>query len=294
MGGPRMSSCSPPQANSTAPTTNAASPAAACGSAAPVCESSPDSGVTAGNPRSSPAGARSATSLTRRAPTASRLSTRDYIFTSDQGLIAARGCRPRGWLGYGPGAKTSRWCGDGQRRRRDRGRNGALHPRRPSRRRHVLDAGAQAGDAQLPRVQQAAVRYTWDGERPTACWNGPIRSTRSPATRNHPRKVRKRLMSQALSGRVALITGAARGQGRAHAVRLSADGADVIAVDLAGPLPPSVPYDSPTPADLAETAALVSANGRRGHHRGGRHPGPRRAPGHRRSCGRRTGPPGVW
>jgi NAD(P)-dependent dehydrogenase (short-subunit alcohol dehydrogenase family) len=70
-------------------------------------------------------------------------------------------------------------------------------------------------------------------------------------------------MSQALSGRVALITGAARGQGRAHAVRLSAEGADVIAVDLAGPLPPSVPYDSPTPADLAETAALVSANGRR-------------------------------
>ena len=60
-----------------------------------------------------------------------------------------------------------------------------------------------------------------------------------------------------------MITGAARGQGRAHAVRLSAEGADVIAVDLAGSLPPSVPYDSPTPADLAETAQLVTANGRR-------------------------------
>jgi SDR family mycofactocin-dependent oxidoreductase len=70
-------------------------------------------------------------------------------------------------------------------------------------------------------------------------------------------------MGQSLSGRVALITGAARGQGRAHAVRLSAEGADVIAVDLAGPLPSSVPYDSPTPADLAETARLVSTNGRR-------------------------------
>jgi SDR family mycofactocin-dependent oxidoreductase len=70
-------------------------------------------------------------------------------------------------------------------------------------------------------------------------------------------------MSQALSGRVALITGAARGQGRAHAVRLSAEGADIIAVDLAGPLPSSVPYDSPTPGDLTETAELVSANGRR-------------------------------
>jgi NAD(P)-dependent dehydrogenase (short-subunit alcohol dehydrogenase family) len=70
-------------------------------------------------------------------------------------------------------------------------------------------------------------------------------------------------MSQSLSGRVALITGAARGQGRAHAVRLSAEGADVIALDIAGPLPSSVPYDSPTPDDLAETARLVRANGRR-------------------------------
>ncbi|OBI46675.1 mycofactocin-coupled SDR family oxidoreductase [Mycobacterium colombiense] len=70
-------------------------------------------------------------------------------------------------------------------------------------------------------------------------------------------------MNQSLSGKVALITGAARGQGRAHAVRLAAEGADVIAVDIAGPLPPSVPYDSPTLDDLAETARLVSANGRK-------------------------------
>jgi SDR family mycofactocin-dependent oxidoreductase len=70
-------------------------------------------------------------------------------------------------------------------------------------------------------------------------------------------------MSQPLSGRVALITGAARGQGRAHAVRLSAEGADIVALDLAGPLPPSVPYESPTSEDLTETARLVSANGRR-------------------------------
>jgi NAD(P)-dependent dehydrogenase (short-subunit alcohol dehydrogenase family) len=62
---------------------------------------------------------------------------------------------------------------------------------------------------------------------------------------------------------VALITGAARGQGRAHAVRLSAEGADIIALDIAGPLPTSVPYESPTRDDLAETARLVSANGRR-------------------------------
>lgn len=69
-----------------------------------------------------------------------------------------------------------------------------------------------------------------------------------------------------LHGTVALVTGAARGQGRAHAVRLAAEGADIIAVDIAGPLPPSVPYDSPTAGDLAETARLVTANGRRVWH----------------------------
>ncbi|WP_157113996.1 mycofactocin-coupled SDR family oxidoreductase [Nocardia gamkensis] len=63
--------------------------------------------------------------------------------------------------------------------------------------------------------------------------------------------------------KVAFITGAARGQGRAHAVRLAAEGADIIAVDIAGPLPPAVPYDSATPQDFDETVRLVEATGRR-------------------------------
>ena len=67
---------------------------------------------------------------------------------------------------------------------------------------------------------------------------------------------------QRQQGRVAFITGAARGQGRAHAVRLAAEGADILALDLAGPLP-GVPYDSATPDDLAETAKLVEALDRR-------------------------------
>ncbi|MBB3082414.1 mycofactocin-coupled SDR family oxidoreductase [Geodermatophilus sabuli] len=67
---------------------------------------------------------------------------------------------------------------------------------------------------------------------------------------------------QRQQGKVVFITGAARGQGRAHALRLAAEGADVLALDLAGPLP-GVPYESATPDDLAETARQVEALGRR-------------------------------
>jgi (+)-trans-carveol dehydrogenase len=65
-----------------------------------------------------------------------------------------------------------------------------------------------------------------------------------------------------LEGKVAFITGAARGQGRSHAIRLAEQGADIIAVDLAGQLD-SVPYDMATPADLAETSLEVEALDRR-------------------------------
>lgn len=68
-------------------------------------------------------------------------------------------------------------------------------------------------------------------------------------------------MTGRLAGKVALITGAARGIGRAQAVRFSAEGADVIALDVCGPVD-TVVVPSATPADLDETARLVRANGR--------------------------------
>jgi SDR family mycofactocin-dependent oxidoreductase len=65
-----------------------------------------------------------------------------------------------------------------------------------------------------------------------------------------------------LSGKVALVTGAARGQGRSHAVRLAREGADVVVMDACVPFD-TVNYDGSTPKDLDETGRLVEAEGRR-------------------------------
>jgi SDR family mycofactocin-dependent oxidoreductase len=65
-----------------------------------------------------------------------------------------------------------------------------------------------------------------------------------------------------LEGKVAFISGAARGQGRAHAVRLAREGADVLAVDICADIP-SMDYPNANQADLDETAKLVEAEGRK-------------------------------
>lgn len=67
-------------------------------------------------------------------------------------------------------------------------------------------------------------------------------------------------MGRPLEGQVAFITGAARGQGRAYAVRLASHGANIIAVDLCGQID-SVPYPLGTAEELATTAELVGDTG---------------------------------
>lgn len=69
-------------------------------------------------------------------------------------------------------------------------------------------------------------------------------------------------MTGRMAGKVVLISGAARGQGRNHAVRFAEEGADVIAFDVAGPVPAQGAPPA-TPADLEETVALVEKTGRR-------------------------------
>lgn len=69
-------------------------------------------------------------------------------------------------------------------------------------------------------------------------------------------------MTGRVEGKVAFVTGAARGQGRAHAVRLAQEGADIIAVDLCRGID-SVGYDLASEADLKETARQVEALDRR-------------------------------
>ena len=69
-------------------------------------------------------------------------------------------------------------------------------------------------------------------------------------------------MAGRVAGKVAFITGAGRGQGRSHAIRLAEEGADIIAVDICRDYG-TVPYAMATEADLAQTAKAVEALDRR-------------------------------
>jgi SDR family mycofactocin-dependent oxidoreductase len=62
---------------------------------------------------------------------------------------------------------------------------------------------------------------------------------------------------------VAFVTGAARGQGRAHAIRLANDGADIIAIDICRPISDTITYPMSTTDELADTVRAVEATGRK-------------------------------
>jgi NAD(P)-dependent dehydrogenase (short-subunit alcohol dehydrogenase family) len=66
-----------------------------------------------------------------------------------------------------------------------------------------------------------------------------------------------------LVGKVAYVTGAARGQGRSHCVRLARAGADVVAIDACAPVAEHNGYPPALPEDLAETVSLVESEGRK-------------------------------
>jgi SDR family mycofactocin-dependent oxidoreductase len=71
------------------------------------------------------------------------------------------------------------------------------------------------------------------------------------------------MMAGRVEGKVAFITGAARGQGRSHAVRLAQEGADIIAVDVCRPVSSNSVIPASTPDDLAQTANLIKGLDRR-------------------------------
>jgi len=66
-----------------------------------------------------------------------------------------------------------------------------------------------------------------------------------------------------LAGKVAYVTGAARGQGRSHCIRLARAGADVVAIDACAPVTDHNGYPPARQEDLAETVSLVEGDGAR-------------------------------
>src|SRR5260370_37566240 len=86
-----------------------------------------------------------------------------------------------------------------------------------------------------------------------AVWGRPSRGARGG---------RGTAMTDRAAGKVALITGAARGQGRSHAIHLAREGADIIAVDYCTSFD-TISYPIETPADLPQTANDVEALDRR-------------------------------
>jgi hypothetical protein len=133
------------------------------------------------------------------------------------------------------------------------GRSG--QPIAPSRRRIMTGAAlmaATASSAALAQVQSVTEAPQFDGN--------PVPE---PGSDKSAGAIRSGRGSQ-LAGKVAVVTGAARGIGRAIAVEMAANGADVVAIDIAGPVSPASNAKPATPEDLAETVRQIKSFGRKG------------------------------
>lgn len=117
------------------------------------------------------------------------------------------------------------------------------------------DAEALKAHSGAPAV---ATMFTAAGEHLVGA---PDIKTAAAGSRRRPeQRAAAPVIDRPLEGKVAFITGAARGLGRAHAVRLAADGANIIAVDICEQIA-SVPYPLSTADDLAATVELVEDAG---------------------------------
>ncbi len=114
----------------------------------------------------------------------------------------------------------------------------------------TLAAGARTASAQVVRSDGApqVLNGQTMPEPPPERSAGPIRPGRGSD----------------LHGKVAVVTGGARGIGRAIAVEFAANGADVVVIDIAGPVSPASDAVAATPGELDETVAMVHRYGRRG------------------------------
>src|SRR6201985_3180930 len=105
-------------------------------------------------------------------------------------------------------------------------------------------AAAQVSSDQAPKVLEGNPMPEPPAERSA----GPIRPGRGTMLQN----------------KVAVVTGAARGIGRAIAVEMAANGADVVVIDIAGPVSPASNAVPATPEELEETVGMIKSYGRRG------------------------------
>lgn len=126
-------------------------------------------------------------------------------------------------------------------------------------RRSVLVGGGLAATGLMISADDAAAEVA------------PRAPVAEPVSGPYPRPPRQRTAGPivpargtALNGKVAVVTGAARGIGRAIAVELAANGADVVALDIAGPVSPTTDAIPATEAELAETVGQIKGYGRRG------------------------------